>query len=241
MTFPTLQAQMPIVHPNGNPTLQFMRYLQMYARGLDTGANVAGAAVLTLAAVASLPNARTAVFSGGLTATDAGAGSTYTVSIADTAVTAASYGAAGSVATFTVNQRGQLTAAGTVTISITATQISNSTAAGRAALTGLDASTGLVEQTGATAFAKRALGVAAGTSVPTRADADARYVLRDFGAAWTAWTGTASRATAATYTAPAISVLYTQSEVQAIADGLQAVSRAMMALIDDLKANGALA
>ena len=39
------------------------------------------------------------------------------------------------------------------------------------ALTG----TGLVEQTGADLFAKRALGVAASTSVPTRADADARY------------------------------------------------------------------
>ena len=43
------------------------------------------------------------------------------------------------------------------------------------ALAGLNATAGLVEQTGAAAFTKRALGVAAGTSVPTRADADARY------------------------------------------------------------------
>lgn len=43
------------------------------------------------------------------------------------------------------------------------------------ALAALNASAGLVEQTGADTFAKRALGVGAGTSVPTRADADARY------------------------------------------------------------------
>lgn len=44
-----------------------------------------------------------------------------------------------------------------------------------AALAGLDTSTGLVEQTGSTSFAKRALGVGAAGSIPTRADADARY------------------------------------------------------------------
>ena len=43
------------------------------------------------------------------------------------------------------------------------------------ALAGLNAAAGLVEQTGTDAFTKRALGVAAGTSVPTRADADTRY------------------------------------------------------------------
>lgn len=43
------------------------------------------------------------------------------------------------------------------------------------ALAALDATAGLLEQTGADTFARRALGVAAGTSVPTRADADARY------------------------------------------------------------------
>jgi hypothetical protein len=46
-----------------------------------------------------------------------------------------------------------------------------------AALAALDATAGLVEQTAADTFTKRALGVAAATSVLTRADGDGRYAL----------------------------------------------------------------
>jgi len=58
--------------------------------------------------------------------------------------------------------------------------------------------------------------------------------------AWTAATGTASRSTFATYTAPTISASPTQAEVQAVADAVQALSRHMKALIDDLKAAGVI-
>lgn len=43
------------------------------------------------------------------------------------------------------------------------------------ALAALNSTAGLLEQTGADAFSKRALGVGASTSIPTRADADARF------------------------------------------------------------------
>lgn len=57
----------------------------------------------------------------------------------------------------------------------------------------------------------------------------------------TAWTGTATRTTAATYTAPTVSAGYVQAEVQAIADALQAVSRGFKALTDDMRSHGAIA
>lgn len=65
-------------------------------------------------------------------------------------------------------------------------------------------------------------------------------VQQDLGPAWTAPTGTASRVSFATYTAPVISASPTQAEVQAVANAVQALSRALKAVVDDLTANGAL-
>lgn len=65
-------------------------------------------------------------------------------------------------------------------------------------------------------------------------------VQQDVGAAWTAPTGTASRATFATYAGQTVSNPPTQAEVQAIDDHLVILSQRMKAVIDDLKANGAL-
>ena len=57
---------------------------------------------------------------------------------------------------------------------------------------------------------------------------------------WVSPTGTAERSTFATYTAPTISNPPTQAEVQAVANAVQVMSRHLKALIDDLKASGAI-
>lgn len=55
---------------------------------------------------------------------------------------------------------------------------------------------------------------------------------------WTTPTGTAQRSGYATYDAPTLAILMTLVQQQAVADGLQAVSRELMALITDLTTHG---
>ena len=57
--------------------------------------------------------------------TGGGTSGAVTLDLANTAVTAGSYGAAGTVGTFTVDAQGRLTSAGNTTISVTASQISD--------------------------------------------------------------------------------------------------------------------
>jgi hypothetical protein len=66
----------------------------------------------------------------------AGATDTVTINLDNTTVTAASYGGAGTVATFTVDAQGRLTAASNSTISITGSQVSDLSTATVTSLTG---------------------------------------------------------------------------------------------------------
>lgn len=91
------------------------------------------------------------------------------------------------------------------------------------ALAGLDSSAGLVEQTGPDVFAKRALGIADGDDIPTRDDADARYVQQDAGPSFDAATGTATR---------------TAFDTASVT--LPDLAERVKAMIDDLKGNGSL-
>lgn len=58
---------------------------------------------------------------------------------------------------------------------------------------------------------------------------------------WGTPTGTSTRTSFATYTAPTISNPPTQAEVQAVADAVQSLSQHLKALIDDLKTHGLIA
>jgi hypothetical protein len=73
---------------------------------------------------------------GGLGLSSATTSDTVTVNLDNTSVTLGSYGAAGTVGTFTVDAQGRLTAAGNTTISITGSQISDLATAAVTSLTG---------------------------------------------------------------------------------------------------------
>lgn len=78
---------------------------------------------LTSAANVAIPQGTVTNVSTGTGLTGGPVTTTGTISLANTAVTAGSYGSANTVSTFTVDQQGRLTAAGNATISIANTQV----------------------------------------------------------------------------------------------------------------------
>lgn len=86
----------------------------------------------------------------------------------------------------------------------------------------------------ATPYFQRALGAISGNAddgAAVTVDVTGK-VDKNTSTGWIACTGTALKGGFATYTAPTISVGYVQAEVQAIANALQNVSRAVKAIID---------
>ena len=95
-----------------NATLTANIAANSVALGTDTTGNYVG----SVAAGTGLSESNTGV-----------EGGTFTLGLANTAVTAGGYGGSGTVGTFTVDAQGRLTAAANSTISITASQISDRT------------------------------------------------------------------------------------------------------------------
>ena len=88
-------------------------------------ANLAGSGLVTRTATNTMTT-RSIASGTGLSVTDGdGVSGNPTVSIANTAVTAGSYGSTSSVSTFTVNAQGQLTAASNTAIAITSAAVSD--------------------------------------------------------------------------------------------------------------------
>lgn len=89
--------------------------------------------------------------------------------------------------------------------------------------------------------ADKTLTITAGNGLSGTHDLSASFTMdAKKNTGWTAATGTANKGAYAAYVSPTISVLYTQAEVQALSDALQAATRRIVALEAALRLNGGI-
>ncbi len=107
------QSGITVTYDDANTKLDFSVLAQSFTAAADGGTSQ------------TITAGDTFTISGGTGLTSAATSDTITLNLDSTAVTAGSYGGAGTVGGFTVDAQGRLTAASNTTISITASQISD--------------------------------------------------------------------------------------------------------------------
>lgn len=228
MSFSILPPNSPIVNKSGHVAPEWYRFFAAIQRIAGSGLveSVQQGNYITWGATTILPNDK--VLAAGTAIDIALTDDNVTIALEDTAVSPGIYGADTQTVSFTVDQQGRLTGAEAFDL-----DTSNITEGANLFFT----------ETRARDSVSGADGVSynSGTGVFSADETwlNDRYVQIEVGSNWTAATGTASRATFATYTAPVISNPPTQAEVQAIADAVQVLSQRTKAVIDDLIGNSA--
>ena len=107
------QSGITVTYDDANAKVNFSVANQSFTAAADSGSSQ------------TITAGDTFTVSGGTGLSSAATADTITINLDNTTVTAGSYGAAGTVGTFTVDAQGRLTAAGNSAISITASQISD--------------------------------------------------------------------------------------------------------------------
>jgi hypothetical protein len=107
------QAGITVTYDDANAKVNFSVASQSFTAAADSGSSQ------------TITAGDTFTVSGGTGLTSVATSDTITLNLDNTAVTGGSYGAANTVATFTVDAQGRLTAAGNSAISITASQVSD--------------------------------------------------------------------------------------------------------------------
>ena len=107
------QSGITVTYDDANTKVNFSVASQSFTAAADSGSSQ------------TITAGDTFTISGGTGLSSAATSDTVTLNLDNTAVTGGSYGAAGSVGTFTVDAQGRLTAASNTAISITASQISD--------------------------------------------------------------------------------------------------------------------